>query len=178
MTRDARLSCTATPAREDGQRPIHDPLERELIIAAVLGTDIPRRLEVAKFLAAKLRAANSRAHAAPRSARKRSANIEAGIRKALANLLPGGALPVDRDMHLPHRTLARIKILGPKKFGLRRAPDIERIREVIRDMVREREAANLARQTEPSAAFDCDEALPQTRSACDSHATDQPRETA
>lgn len=173
-----RRSCTRTPAREDGQRPLHDPLERELIIAAVLGTDIPRRLEVAKFLAAKLRAANSRAHAAPRSARKRSAAIDMGIRKAAADLLPGGALPVERAMHLPSKTLARIRRLGPEQFGLKRPPDIERIREVIGDMVRERAGASSTPQTEPLAASICADAVPPSRSACDSQPTDQPRETA
>lgn len=77
-----------------------------------------------------------RAENGPRNAQTYGVEVvEAGIRKAI------GTLPANGVRATAAVVTAWIEEKGPAFFGLRRKPDVEKVRAVIKQMERERQAA-------------------------------------
>lgn len=108
--------------------------DRHPILEAIrTGSPVPRADDVADLLERTLAVAERKAQNGPTNARNYSAKVEAGIASAIGWLAPG-VLPANAIALRTQQVLDRIARTGPEAFGLRKMPDIETVRRVIRKM--------------------------------------------
>lgn len=106
-------------------------VDREAIWSTAAGSTTHRAGEVAELLLRTLANAERTALRGPQNARSYSARVRAGIRRAV------GPLPAHGRVK-PEAVLSWIAEKGPEFFGLQREPDIEIVRDEIKQMEAER----------------------------------------